>query len=398
MKVFLFSLLMGFSGMASAVSGPELYQSFSRTLLKRYVNPGQRDLAGLIELHRAEMQQACDTTPGCPAASAYPAITGVMNEIKDGHANFLTPEQAALFRSRSAGTSTGFFGLQSSKLQNGKTLVLDVVKGGPADLAGLGRFDVLENLDTSLTTAPQTVKVLRRGTFPLQVTVNPQSTPLVFLPGLVRYGNIGVLRIPTFSGSNSIAEVVHQLVARASTEQMTGLVVDLRSNGGGHSEQCLLAALAFNPHFTEEWIQVGWQNSLIAEGGQLKFKLPGFMPIPYASVQTLALWSHPAVFLVNERSASCAEFMAYEAGKSSLVTVMGETTYGVANTSTLLYGLPDGSALQLSILYVLEEDQTPYPGKITPDVLVDDDPEQIAVGQDHLLQEAFRLLEQQGIR
>ena len=140
-------------------------------------------------------------------------------------------------------------------------MITDVVRGGPADLAGLGRFDVLQSLDTEKISEPQTVTVQRQGKYTFQVTLSPRSTPLVFLPYLVRHGNTGVLRIPTFTGSTDIAQATHDLVARAASEGMTGMVVDLRGNGGGRSEQCLLAALAFNPHFVEEWMQVGWRNT-----------------------------------------------------------------------------------------------------------------------------------------
>lgn len=393
------SLLLGLSCSAAAVSAPELYRSFERTLLKRYVNPQKLDLKALVEQHRSEMQEACNITPGCPSSAAYPAIRAVMQHLNDGHANFLTPEQTQNYRARSQGSNTGFFGFQSSKLQDGRTLILDVVPGGPASLAGLSRFDVIEGLDTTQTREPQEITVTRQGKSTFKVTVNPKETPLVFLPYLVRYGNTGVLRIPTFLGSGDIASKVHDLVARARDEGMTGMVVDLRGNGGGRSDQCMLAALAFNPRFTEEWIQVGWKNSVIAEKGQLWFKLPGGAPIPFAAVNTYALWIYPAVFLVDERSASCAEFMAYESRKAALTWVFGEKTYGVGNTSTILYSLPDQSALQLSILYVQDEEGKAYPASITPDVLLEDDPEKLARGEDLLMERAFRFINQKnGVR
>ncbi|GEM49994.1 S41 family peptidase [Deinococcus cellulosilyticus] len=393
MRTLMLSLLLGFSSSAVAVSAPELYRSFERTLLKRYVNPQHLDLGALIQQHRAEMQEACNTTPGCPSSAAYPAIRAVMQDLQDGHANFLTPEQNQNYRARSQGSNTGFFGFQSSKLQDGRTLILDVVPGGPASLAGLSRFDVIEGLDSSQTKEPQEITVTRQGKFTFKVTLTPKETPLVFLPYMVRHGTTGVLRIPTFLGSGNIASMVHDLVARASDEGMTGMVVDLRGNGGGRSDQCMLAALAFNPRFTEEWIQVGWKNTMIAEKGQVWFKLPGGAPIPVASVNTYSLWIHPAVFLVDERSASCAEFMAFESRKAALTWIFGEKTYGVGNTSTVLYNLPDQSALQLSILYVQDEEGKPYPASLTPDVVIQDDPEKLARGEDPLLEQALQFLE-----
>ncbi|GGJ58894.1 S41 family peptidase [Deinococcus roseus] len=396
MRILMLSLLLGFSCSAAAVTAPELYQNFERTLLKRYVNPRHLDLQNLIDQHRGEMQEACNTIPGCPSSAAYPAIKNVMTSLKDGHANFLTPEQHQAYLARSQGSNTGFFGFQSYRLQDGRTMVLDVVQGGPADLAGMSRFDVITGLDSTKTTAPQNVIITRQGKTAFQVTLIPKEMPLVFMPYLVRSGNIGILRIPTFLGSGDIASRVHGLVARAQEEGMTGMVVDLRSNGGGRSDQCMLAALAFNPRFSEEWIQVGWRNTMHAEKGQLWFQLPGGAPIPVASVEGYALWIHPTVFLVDERSASCAEFMAYESRKAAITWIFGEKTYGVGNTSTLLYPLADQSALQLSILYVQDEAGQPYPASITPDVLMEDDPEKLALGEDPLMEKALQFLEEKN--
>ena len=147
MRTLMLSLLLGLSCSAAAVGAPELYRNFERTLLKRYVNPQKLDLKALVEQHRSEMQEACNSTPGCPSSAAYPAIRAVMQSLNDGHANFLTPEQNQSYRARSQGSNTGFFGFQSSKLQDGRLLILDVVPGGPASLAGLSRFDVIEGLE-----------------------------------------------------------------------------------------------------------------------------------------------------------------------------------------------------------------------------------------------------------
>lgn len=396
MRTLMVSLLLGLSTVASATSAPELYRSFERTLLKRYVNPDQLNLKDLIEQHRPEMQKACEETPGCPSSAAYSAIQAVMRSLNDGHANFLTPEMAQNYRARSTGSNNGFFGFQTTRLKDGRMMVLDVVQGSAADQAGLGRFDVIAGFDATRTRESQSLTVTRQEKWTFQTTLTPREVPLVFMPQLVRHGNNGVLRIPTFLGSGDIANSVHRLLARAKLEGMTGMVIDLRSNGGGRFDQCMLAALAFNPRFSEEWMQVGWRNTVFAENGQLKFQLPGGAPIPIAFLAEQTLWPYPAVFLVDERSASCAEFMALESSKAAITWVFGEPTYGVGNTSTLLYGLPDGSALQLSILYVRDEKGIPYPDKVTPDVPIEDDPEEIARGNDVLLQKALEFLNEKN--
>ena len=91
--------------------------------------------------------------------------------------------------------------------------------------------------------------------------------------------------------------------------------------------------------------------------------------------------------------------MAHESRKAALTWIFGEKTYGVGNTSTILYNLPDQSALQLSILYVQDEEGKAYPASITPDVLLEDDPEKLARGEDLLLESAFRFIDQKnGVR
>lgn len=95
--------------------------------------------------------------------------------------------------------------------------------------------------------------------------------------------------------------------------------------------------------------------------------------------------------LVNSRSASCAEYFAFDLQDAG-ITVMGEPTRGVANTTTSFFSLLNGGGLQISVSRALRPDGTLYPSRLTPNILQADDLKALAEGRDVLLERALEWL------
>ena len=97
--------------------------------------------------------------------------------------------------------------------------------------------------------------------------------------------------------------------------------------------------------------------------------------------------------LVNANSASAAEFAAHDLQRYAKATVIGEGTYGVGNTMTTPFTLEDGSGLLITLAKALHPDGTPYPERITPDQVMEDDLEVInQTGIDAVLERAVGAL------
>ncbi len=397
---------------ALASPAQDLFNQATYYLSFRYFGYSDVSLDSLIEQYKPELETACqDQADTCPFEIAAPIVEKMILDLQDGHSAFLSSEaRRDMARSRDGlGPSSPRIGIMTRSI-DGETdrLVSDVVEGSPAERAGIKRGDRLVSLNGQVSgtfdnfqaaiveragSKQKFVLGIRRGTKELDISLSG-GTLSARLPSLkILANNIGVLRIPAFDQMGVISARVHELVAQANRKKLHGLIIDLRDNPGGVAIEVLacLGAFTDNAGFTLQsrdgpTVQ-RWQDGGVSLGLSL-----GRM-YPVISVPNPARWKGKMLVLVNSNSYSGAEYFSQLIQDAHRGQVMGEVTGGLGNTATTEFPLQDGSALLITIARSLRLDGTPLPERVTPDIEIADDLEQISVtGHDAVLERAQELL------
>ncbi|MEL7371475.1 MAG: S41 family peptidase, partial [Myxococcota bacterium] len=177
-------------------------------------------------------------------------------------------------------------------------------------------------------------------------------------------GKIGYLHIPDM-GSNGIREFLKWYIPQARKE---GLIVDVRSNGGGFVSQLIIERL---------------RRRVLGTGYSRHSKYVD--TYPYAAV------TGPMVCLMNETSASDGDIFPWAFRASGLGPLIGKKSWGgvvgITNHGPVLDGgsvfVPQFSTNDAEGAYIIEGEG------VTPDIEVDNDPVSVASGKDPQLTRAI---------
>ena len=260
------------------------------------------------------------------------ASAGMVDALGDeGHSRFLNPEQALDFISASEGELIGI-GVQIRTSGN-EIFFSGVLDGGPAEEAGVQRGDVLlslngdditglplEALDVYLDGVEGTAIQLEIYRPTTDETLSFEITQRLIEIDPVTWtmlpNDVAMIRLSAFS-RDSAAEL-EATIAESLDAGATGIVFDLRDNGGGFVEEARLVASQFLPGdtviFRERYADGSSQEYVTDDGG-------------------LAV-DIPLVVLVNRYSASASEIVASALSETDRAEVLGQTTFG---TGTILY-------------------------------------------------------------
>lgn len=390
------------AGAALASPATDLYEQTAAYLASLYYGYSAADPAGLADSFQPELAAACRTRePDCPAEAARPVLERLVDALGDRHSAFLTPEERGTFRralapAAPAATLGPRLGVTTARVPGSPDRrVLDVLPASPADAAGLRAGDRIVAVDGQplppaddqnnafLTQAVASgravrVAVLRPdGDRPDAVRAELELTGRVLelREGVaVRREAGGVVRLRIAQWREGTAADVHAAVLEAARAGAPGIVVDLRGNTGGLSNECLLATAAFLP--APERVResrASRARSIVRAGTVYDVDAAG-NERPLLRLAAPATWAGPLAVLVDRNSASCSELFAADVQAARRGVVVGETTYGLGNTGSVLLNLADGSALQVTTQRSFRADGSPYPERVTPDVVVEDDP------------------------
>ena len=290
--------------------------------------------------------------------------TGLLYGLGDPYSRYYTEEE---YEEESRGTEGSYAGIGISITRNteGGILVVECYEGGPADLAGLQKNDVITAVNgtdvTDLTPADvsQMIREKEDGTSVLTVYHQEENEPEdisvtvsnVELP-TVSYemleDSIGYLRITEFTMVTP--QQFENAYKDLQEKGMEKLIVDLRDNPGG----VLSSVCDVLRQILPEGLIVYTEDKY---GEKQEMKCDGDTPIDI-----------PLAVLVNENSASASEIFAGAVKDYGIGTIVGTTTYGKGIVQSL-QKLSDGSAVKLTTArYYTPKGNDIHKVGITPDV------------------------------
>ncbi len=278
----------------------------------------------------------------------YGAIRGLADSL-DPHSVFLDPEEYEILKSDAEGRFAGV-GVEVST-RDGWLTILSVFEGGPAAKAGLqpgDRFLSIEGEDARDVRLYDAVRRIRGGPgTTVDVTVRREGQEKALERTLTRAfididpiesellgDGLVYVRIKAFQDgtarllSDALDDAVVKRRKRGGT---TGLLLDLRDNGGGLLHEAVWV--------TDELLASGVIVSTRGRGGE---KISEYSA---RRAGTRPKW--PIVVLINENTASASEIVAGALRDHGRAVLVGVRTFGKGSVQNV-FELPGGSALKLT--------------------------------------------------
>jgi len=318
-----------------------------KTLDRRYVNMG-KSIASLNE------------------EDAFSSFINAYAAAVDPHTSYFNPRQAKLFNQRMALSLDGIGAVLQK--QDDVVVIRELYAGGPAALSkkfkigdrivGVGQGedapmedvigwrldDVVEKIkgprgtqvrldvvpaEANLDSEPVRITLTRAQ---IRMEAQLATSELITIPARENYPErrIGVIKLPTFyqdyrsgRGKNnplrSSASDVAKLLEEFKQDEVDGVVVDLRNNGGGP----LTDAINLTGLFIDSGVVVQVRES----GGRISAL--------EKSRNTKAVWDGPLAVLINRGSASASEIFAGAIQDYGRGLVIGETSFGKGTVQNL---------------------------------------------------------------
>lgn len=167
-----------------------------------------------------------------------------------------------------------------------------------------------------------------------------------------------------------------------------GIVIDVRFNGGGSTTDMLMTILNARQHAYT--VPRGAAKSLEKENKKFVDTYPFSERLPMPALMK------PSIALCNQNSYSNAEIFSHAYKTLDVGTLVGQPTFG-AVISTGSYRLMNGSRVRMPFRawYVKTTEENMEHGPAVPDIIVENEPDGKAKGQDLQLKKAVETLLQE---
>lgn len=304
-----------------------------------------------------------------PEEVTYAAIQGVVALLDDPNTSFLTPEEAAFFRSNLDGNFEGIGARVTWNNEVDTVMIAEPFENQPAWNAGLRRNDLIlavngESLiGTDVTEAVRRIRgpkgtdilltVQRGDAPPFDVTVTRDliAIPTIATDSLGADGKIAYIKLNSFS--ENAGTLVREAVRNALSHEPRGIILDLRGNSGGLLREAVKVASVF------------LQDEVV-----LLERFKDDRVETYRTEGRAVVTDLPMVVLVNEGSASASEIVASALQDAGRATLIGTTTYGKGSVQ-LPHNLSNDSIMRVTIArWFSPQDRTIDGVGLTPDITV----------------------------
>ncbi len=327
----------------------------------------------------------------------YGIVKGFISSLNDKYTSFLDPEEANQYR-ESRDPSFDGIGV-TLKFEEGYTRVETVLKGNPAEAAGVLPGDIILEVDGEAmdNQFPTYVSSKIRGEKDTQVTLklyrnaSAEIKEFTITRARIETSNIswkeldnGVFQISisqfidvTPSDFNKAwDQIVTEILQKNSNP--TGIIMDLRGNPGGYVDSV--------KHVLEEFLKQ--DQIMMMENSKIYGK------VIYKDKRVGRLENLPVSVIVNEGSASASEIFATAIQENERGKVVGKPTVGKGVEQEVNERFEDGSILVM----VFQEWLTPKENRVSaenpvkPDFEVDYTQENYSNGIDPQLDKAIEIL------
>lgn len=347
-------LYEGKVGSGQLISNPEeevdltLFWGVWRLLLRHYIDPGDLRVTPML----------------------LGAVKGLVSSLGDPYTTFMEPKMTKEFRLSLHGELEGI-GAQLT-IRNESIVVVAPLKGSPAAAAGLEAEDIVVEVDhqsviglelmdvVHLIRGPKgttvILKIARRGEFDL-IDI-PIVRDMIAVPSVesraeeTASGSVGIIALNQF-GEDSLDETV-KAIETLQKENIKGLILDLRFNGGGYLEGA-----------------VDLTSLFLEKGKVVTVERRDAIPQHYYVSGRPVAKSIPLVVLINRASASASEIVAGALRDHGRATIIGETSFGKGTVQEVV-DLPGGSSLRVTVAkWLTPGGRDLGEGGVEPDVKVE---------------------------
>lgn len=316
---------------------------------------------------------------------AYEAVREMLGQLEDPYTRFMDPQEFSNMQIDTSGELTGV-GIQISQEEETEEIVVVApIEQTPAYEAGLLTGDVITAIDGKSTEGmdlSDAVNLIRGPVnSSVELTISREGEPISFELTRarieihpVRYsvesspeGTVGYIRLTQFS-ANAAAEM-REAIKDLEEKNVTGYVLDLRSNPGG----LLFASI----DIAQMWIDEGTIVSTVDRKGISDEEV----------ANNRALTDRPLVVLVDGGSASASEILSGALQDDGRAVLVGSQTFGKGLVQSVR-GLADGSGVAVTIAkYLTPSGRDINQLGIEPDFVVelsDEQREELAKNRDKI--------------
>ncbi|MEP6718747.1 MAG: S41 family peptidase [bacterium] len=276
----------------------------------------------------------------------------------DPYSTYLTPDQVRQYNENAKSNEVGI-GAELSQVAS-YLYVIAPMKGSPADQGGVRAGDIIEYIDgkatrdISLYDAKQLLngpagsevklRILRANSRPLTVTVKRSSFRAPAAEARMEPGRIGVLRVNSFAAGEGadVRARLQELMKQGAQK----VVLDLRGTAGGSLDE----AVAVANLFIKDGILAQTSGR---EGRSVK---------TFSADSKAAIFSGPAVALIDSGTAGAAEIVASAFIDRNRGQVVGEKSFG-AGAEQQLFTLRGGDGLLLTTVKWASATGKPFLGE-----------------------------------
>lgn len=279
------------------------------------------------------------------------AIMGAVASLGDEYTRYLSADQSATAQEDLQGRYGGT-GIDLG-VSDDSFVVTNVIPDTPAEEAGIQRGDVLERIDEEPVDQSDfegTVRRLRgdigstievtlkrpatERQFQVSLTLEEITVPPVTLR-MIEGTSIGWVRITIF-GDQTVADLDDALASLRSNGA-TGIVLDLRGNGGGW----VTSAQGVLGRFLDPDVGPALYEDTAPEPGDAQ-------PLPILADKGVEPIGLPVIVLVDGSTASAAEIVAGALKEYDRALVVGEPTYGKGSVQRI-FTFSDGATLRVTV-------------------------------------------------